>query len=412
MNKKTIAVLVLFFIAAAYPVYAGWKTDLTRLMAKEKNYPAAVQLLETALNTVTVNDRPFVWLALAYCSHQLEDKKSEAKWITGFFEIYKGVTDVFPLTDKALRRKIGDYMRAWRRKYPLLVQTGLLKDSSFKSSRLPRYLTLAVEMGMSTHYRLVYKEKVVSAGIMKKGFNFIELPAAPLFERSDSHVFALDLKAGDLIVQKEIVLDIACRYPENSGQMKEPVRKSGFGVAMFIENRLVAYHKKSVKVRRLSPMETDKMMRRADRLTGRPPNPLDIEEKSLQRASIPVLAIPVLAYKYLIKPKLKKKKKIIKTFTHLEATFLTIDEDDIENPLDVEITMRVKPPGRGSYIPATNGNILGPSCKRFHEIFPGMPLFGIPPVYYSSSRRKMHGVKFIVCNLKNADLKKNYSKKR
>lgn len=341
MNKKALAAIVLFFIAAGSLFCADWTTDLTRLMAEEKDYRGAVQLLETALNAVDINDRPFVWLTLAYCSHKLGDKKAEAKWITGFFEIYKGVTDVFPLPHSALNREIGDYMRAWRQKYPLVVQTGLLKDSSFKGSALPKYLTLAVEMGMSTNYRLVYGEKVVSAGIMQKGFNFIELPAAPLFERSGTHLFTLGLKAGDLIVQKEIVLDIKCRYPENSGQMKPQVRKSGFGVAMFIENRLVAYHKKSVKIRSLSFMETDKMMRNADRLTGRPPNPLDIEEKSLQRASIPVLAIPMLAYKHFVKPKLKKKKKVIKTFTHLEATFLKKDQDDIENPLDVEITMRV-----------------------------------------------------------------------
>jgi len=347
MNKKTIAAVVLFvivfvFISAAFLFGAGWTTDLTRLMAEEKDYRGAVRLLETALNAVDINDRPFVWLTLAYCNHKLEDKKAEAKWITGFFEIYKGVTDVFPLTHYALNREIGDYMRAWRRKYPLVVQTGLLKDSSFKGSLLPKYITLAVEMGMSTDYRLVYGEEVVSAGIMQKGFNFIELPAAPLFERSETHVYTLALKAGDLIVQKEIVLAIKCRYPENSGQMKPHIKKSGFGVAMFIENRLVAYHKKTVKVRRLSPMETDRMMRNADRLTGRPPNPLDMEEKSLQRASIPVLAIPMLAYKHLIKPKLKKKKKIVKTYTHLEATFLKKNQDDIENPLDVEITMTVR----------------------------------------------------------------------
>lgn len=348
MNKKAIAAvvfffIVLFFIAAAFPVYADWKTDLARLLAEEKDYGGAKQLLETGLSTVPMNDRPFAWLTLAYCCHKLGDKKSEAKWITGFFEIYKGLSDVFPLTDIALNRQIGDYMREWRRKYPLVIQTGLLKDGSFKGTHVPKYLTLAVEMGKSTHYRLVYKEKVVSAGIMQKGFNFIELTAAPLFERSDTHIYTLDLKAEDLIVQKEIVLNITCRYPENSGQMKAPVRKSGFGVAMFVENRLVAYHKKSVKVRRMSYEDTDKMMRNADRLTGRPPNPLDIEEKSLQRASFPVLAIPMLAYKHLIKPKLKKKKKkIIKTFTHLEATFLKKDQDDIENPLDVEITMSVR----------------------------------------------------------------------
>jgi hypothetical protein len=78
-----------------------------------------------------------------------------------------------------------------------------------------------------------------------------------------------------------------------------------------------------------------------DRLTGRPPDPLDIEGKSFERASLPILALPLMAYKYL-KPKLKKKKKkIVKTFNNMSVTYL-IEVDGVEKPLDASITLRLE----------------------------------------------------------------------
>ena len=112
---------------------------------------------------------------------------------------------------------------------------------------------------------------------------------------------------------------------------------------MFIQNRLIAYHRKSVKHRRLSWEEKDKQKRRGDWLTGRPPDPLGTEEKELQRMSFPVLAIPVSFFKRFRKPKLKEKpKKQIKTYNHLAATFLIKDSEGIEKPLDVKITLKLE----------------------------------------------------------------------
>jgi hypothetical protein len=341
----TIPVILLLALAISLPLHADWKTELTTLLASE-NYESARQFLEPWLSTVDINDKPFVWLTLAYCSRKLGDKAGEIKWISGFFEIYNGAADAFPIKDFAMNKKIGDYMREWRENYPFIATIGLLKDKTFSSSDLPKFLTLAVETGQPTHYRLSHREDILAGGIMKKGFNYFEIPAASLFEKTDTHIYSLELKAGDLIVRKNIILKIACDFPENSGQVDDSVKSSGFGVAMFIENRLIAYHKKTVKVRRFSFAESDRMKRMGDALTGRPPNPLDIGEKSLERVSVPVLAIPVLAYKHLVKPKLKKKKeKAIKTFTRLGGTFLKKNNEGIEIPLDVEISLQVDSSG-------------------------------------------------------------------
>ena len=193
-----------------------------------------------------------------------------------------------------------------------------------------------------TDFPDINKEDVAAGGMLRKGFNFIEIPAARLFNESEPHHYILDLKAGDLIIHKRIKLSITCDRPGNSGQVKDNVRESGYGVAMFIRNRLIAFHKKSVKHHQISWGEKDRQKRKGDILTGRPPDPLGMEEKELQRASFPVLAIPVFLYKRFIKPRLKgKPKKRIKTFNHLSATFLIKDSEGMEQPLDVTITFKL-----------------------------------------------------------------------
>ena len=410
IKKISVALLAIFITCAA--VHADWKTELTLLLANKKDYKAAFYFLETNLNSIDNVDKPFGYLTLAYCGHKRLDKELETRWITIFFETYKGNTDLFPLTDDALNRKIGNYLRKWRKKYPLITQFGLIKDSAFNRSALPGHLALGIEVSNETHYRLSYKgaapptydatspadenensvnvhfsptfspgnkkkgvapptqdaassagksendanvhfsrklfpainkEGAAAGGLLRKGFNFVEITAARLFKRSDTHRFVLDLKVGDLIVHKEIELNIVCDLPVNSGQVKDKIRESGYGVAMFIQNRLIAFHKKSVKHRRLSLEEKDRQKRRGDRLTGRPPDPLGTEEKELQRASFPVLAIPVSLFKRKIIPILKEKpKKQIKTFNHLAATFLIKDSEGTEKPLDVAITLKLE----------------------------------------------------------------------
>ena len=374
---KNVSIFILSLLITCVTGYADWKTELTLLLTNKKDYKAAFFFLETNLNSIDNVDKPFGYLTLAYCGHKLLENELETRWINDFFEIYKGNTDLFPLTDDALNRKIGDYLREWRKKYLLITNFGLIKDNAFNRSTLPGHLTLGIEISNDAHYRLLYKRvapaaqdailpadesensvnvhfsrklsqsinkgEVAAGGLLRKGFNFVEIPADRLFKRSDTHHFVLDLKEGDLNVHKEIELNIICDLPANSGQVKDTIRKSGYGVAMFIQNRLIAFHKKSVKYRKLSWEEKDKQKRRGDWLTGRPPDPLGTEEKELQRMSFPVLSIPVSFFKRSIKPIVKEKpKKQIKTYNHLAATFLIKDSEGIEKPLDVAIILKLK----------------------------------------------------------------------
>jgi hypothetical protein len=346
MNKKiitaaaaVIAVLVLFLPGSAQ--FADWKTELTELLAKKKDYWGAAVYLESHMKEVSAADKPFAWLTMAFCGNGFGDKALENRWITAFFETYKGNTDVFPLPDMVLNREIGDYLRAWRRKYPVILRTGLIRDRAFENSSLPDRVTVGVEMSVSVNYRLMHKDQMLRGGVLAQGLNFIRIPAAGLFDKSGVHRYSLDMKSGDLTIQKEIVLDITCQRPDDSGQATDKMRETGYGVAMFIENRLIAFHKKTVKRHRLSRAQMDRNLRLGDRLVGRPPDPLDIEGKQFERASIPILAIPVMAYKYL-KPKLKKKKKkVVKTFDSLSVTYL-IEVNGVEKPLDASITLRLE----------------------------------------------------------------------
>ncbi|MCP4147995.1 MAG: TonB C-terminal domain-containing protein [bacterium] len=207
-------------------------------------------------------------------------------------------------------------------KNPFIARLGLLKGKGFDSTTLPGWLSLGLDMRTNVFYRLLYKESAIASGIMQEGFNTIEIPTAQLFRGSGSHEFLLELKNEDSIVKEKIRLEIKCSSPQNSGLVKNEIVESGYGVAMFLENQLIVFHKKSIPYKRMRVSRADKALneRRAE-MSGAP-DPFDVTgEGQFAGASLDVLSLARLAYK-AIKPKKKKEKKKIKLYQTLMASYL------------------------------------------------------------------------------------------
>ncbi|MCP4216639.1 MAG: hypothetical protein GY765_18450 [bacterium] len=341
-NNPYIPLLLLMLCAVVLPAHADWTAHLSQLLV-EKNYHEAETYLGGCLEQVSKRDIAFAHLTLAYLAGKSNNKAVERNRIIDFFETHEGMVDIFPIAHHAVNKDIGDYLRSWRIKYPLPIRIGFVKGSGFSNSRLPRYITLGVEMSNACNYRLVFGRRMQSAGLLQKGFNFIKFPVDGLLGESADRVFFLELKTDDFVLRREIRLVVTCLRPANSGQVKEELKREGYGVAMFIENRMIAYHKKTLRrPRRLSYNDTAKNRMKLDRLGRRPPDPFDITgTKKYQRLSLPVLTLPLLAYKHLVKPNLKKKtqKPVIDTCNKLEGTFLLKDAEDVDKPLDLTVTL-------------------------------------------------------------------------
>lgn len=228
-----------------------------------------------------------------------------------------------------------------RKQDTFISKFGLMKSTFFKQSRLPGELSLGLVCRGSAHYRLIYKDNIVDGGELREGLNFINIPTSGLFKQPGSHHYTLDLKTPSETIKRIILLDIDCHSPTNSGQVRDEVRETGYGLAVFIENKMLAYHKKTVKHRQLNTIELSRRNTKLDRMGNHAPDPLDPMGKKYERASIPVLALPFLAYKHLLKPKLEKKKvRIPKLYKHLAKTFL-VRENKTDKPLDVEISVEI-----------------------------------------------------------------------
>lgn len=237
--------LSMFFLTVFLGLsYGQWKASFSERL-EAGNFRGALEYLEKEAHLIEPRHRAFVTLAKGYCARQLGDKELESRWIEEFFDTHKGVSGLFPLSNKEMNRQIGNYFRSWYRMYPRVERMGLVENMAFKGSDVPSQLTLGVEVENGAQYRLLYRSQVVAGGLMQKGFNFVRVPTKGLFKGSANHPYRLELKVGKFTVGKNFKLNITCDLPGNSGQVKQEIRAAGYGVAMFIENRLIAYHKKA-----------------------------------------------------------------------------------------------------------------------------------------------------------------------
>lgn len=230
----------------------------------------------------------------------------------------------------------------------LISSLGLVKGTLFTGSKVPQNLVLGIEVPKNVYYRLMSEDHPVGAGMLQEGFNFVEIPAAGLFKESGVHKYTLDLRAGEAgeVTQSlPFLLDIRCDVQSNSGQVREEVRRAGFGLALFVQNRLVAFHKKSIQFRSILPQDLSRKERQMDIMGRRPDNPLQFMGEQHPQAVVPIIPMAVLAYKYLLKPALKKKvEETVKvkpdTFDRLSGTFLVKDAEGVESPLDVTVALK------------------------------------------------------------------------
>ncbi len=234
-----------------------------------------------------------------------------------------------------------DRRRGQRKPDPYIARIGLVKGGLFDTSKLPKLLVLGVESKEEVNYRLVKGEQVLEGGRLVKGMNFVDIPARRLLTRAGTHYYALDLQKGEETYRKEIRLDITCYRSGNSGQVKEDIRDAGYGLAVFVSNQLLAYHKKTVRYRQLSFQDKTRQAMHLDHLSRRAPDPHNMLGEKYQRASIPVLALPFMAYKLIKKAKEKSKPKKVKTYGRLSGTYLVRENGRDNVPLDVAIVLDV-----------------------------------------------------------------------
>jgi hypothetical protein len=192
---------------------------------------------------------------------------------------------------------------------PLIARLGLLDADSLFSTQQPEQLSIGIEMRQTAPYRLLLGELLLGEGTLQPGLNRLSVPTGGLFEQTGQREFRLELLAGSAIRRRSLCVRVALSEPANSGQVPGELRRAGFGVALFMDNLLLAWRQRPLSFNALSISQRDRLQRALERRTNAPPDPLNREERALQRASLPILALPLLALKAIRSAREKKKEE-------------------------------------------------------------------------------------------------------
>ncbi len=226
---------------------------------------------------------------------------------------------------------------------PLVRDIGLIGDESSKDFASPDKLIIGVEVSRDALYKLSDEKNVIKAGYFTRGLNTVEVEANGLFMESGTHLYFLDLKAGDFTLKKEIEIDIQLDSSGVDSGTPRLVKKPEpeYELSMFIGEKLIVSGRKSLSEELSFNIEL-------------PPMPdgygpfyeIEKEYKNPLRNSFSILDAIGAGYS-LIKSLIdkKKKKKItapVQKHEQITATFMRRDSEGTAKEVTAVIRLKVK----------------------------------------------------------------------
>lgn len=126
----------------------------------------------------------------------------------------------------------------------VVIEIGLIEGKTGKTIAPPEKLVLGIDISVDAYYKFSDKENVIKGGLLRRGLNMVDVEAKGLFEESNTHVYFLDLKVGDLILKKEIEIDINLDSPGVDSGIPSQARDPEYELSMFVGNQLIVTGKK------------------------------------------------------------------------------------------------------------------------------------------------------------------------
>lgn len=226
---------------------------------------------------------------------------------------------------------------------PLVRDIGLIGDESSKDFVSPDKLIIGVDVSRDALYKFSDEESVIKAGLFTRGLNTVEIEAGGLFLESGTHVYFLDLKAGDLTLKEEIEIDIQLDSSGVDSGTPRLVKESEpeYELSLFIGDKMIVSGRKSLSEELPFNVEL-------------PPLPdgygpfyeIEKEYKNPLRNSFSILdAIGVgysLIKKMIDKKKMQKQVKPVQKHEQLTATFMRRDSEGAAREVTAVIKLKVK----------------------------------------------------------------------
>jgi hypothetical protein len=250
MIKKILVIFGLFSWFSAVS-YADLRKDIADYFKDQRNYRGAVDYLLNHFEKTQGSYDPVLCGLLAFSYHKLDDKSREYEWLTKYLEYYRGEEFIFDFLDEATYRDLLIFIGRWKQKYPLVTELALIDRDTYQGPYPPDKFIIGIEIENDAYFKFSDEEGAIKGGLFKRGFNSISIAADALFDRSGSHVFFLDLKTEDLVLRKEIEIDIRMDLSGVTQEDVESQKKSAsfitepeFKISMYVGDELIASSRK------------------------------------------------------------------------------------------------------------------------------------------------------------------------
>jgi len=245
MIKKLFLLFLLMSIVL--PSNADWMSDVSSYLSSG-DYNGAVDYLMSHPEEAGKAPNPVISGLLAYSYHKLQNNRMEYEWLGEYFENYRGEEIIFDFLDDATYKDMLNYLMVWKAKYPFVSEMAFVKSDIYQGPSPPDKLIIGIDIASDTYYKLSGEEGVIKGGLLKQGFNSISIKADDFFQKSGIRTYFLDLKKGDLIVSKEVEIDIQIESPVKVKRKIEvtdkPVPNPEFKISMFVGDELIIESKK------------------------------------------------------------------------------------------------------------------------------------------------------------------------
>jgi hypothetical protein len=240
-----------FLVVLAGSIFASdWRTEVANFFNARPtiDYRAAVAYLEGCFPSLQNEDKPTACGLLAYLYSLTVDRNNEYAKLGEYFEKYGPLGMGYNFLPLSVQADIALYLRAWQLKYPWVLKIGFVESSGITSAPFalnpPRTLVIGVEMANEVFYKLSDSKSVLKGGLFRRGFNSVTIETKKLFSGPGTYPYFLEFKAGDLIVRRELAIDVRRDSFGVMGKPAEQGKNPEFVLKMFLGDNLLASSRK------------------------------------------------------------------------------------------------------------------------------------------------------------------------
>lgn len=235
-----LGAMLLGLVLPAASQLPSWRSTVADHL-NQRDVMGAARFLEEAVNGLEADEKPEAAAVLAFLSDRLGNKTQARAWLFQFFETYGGPNVSFPYLGIVNEADVLGYINSWRSQFPVVTSVSFVWDKKNPGPMPPETLALGVDMSNDAYYRFSGEGGFRTGGILHKGFNILGLSSAAFFDRSGAHVFWLELKAGDILLRKEITISVNMTpEPEPTPVQKLSSTKSMvYDLALYVGEQLI-----------------------------------------------------------------------------------------------------------------------------------------------------------------------------